>query len=125
MRRLLISAALFAAALPLAAQAETFDPKLEETVRCYDAASVYAQLFVVTGRNDAAAKLNGYASELKGRAYAIGTKDGRSHADVRAEFADNDAAYVHRFFVFGPEGMALSEFGAGEIAACGLSKIVK
>ncbi|HWD26067.1 MAG TPA: hypothetical protein VG387_02785 [Rhizomicrobium sp.] len=125
MRRLPLLALLCVTALPAAAQDTPFDPKLEGVIRCYDAAAVYAQIYVITGKRDAVAKLNGYASELKTRAYAIGDKDGRSRADVRSEFADNDSSYVHRFYIFGPAGMLPSEFGRGEIGACGLNKVLK
>ena len=123
MRRLLLPAVLLTA-LPFAAQAQV-DVRLEETVRCYNAAAVYAQQFVVMGEKPRYAELNGYAAELKGRAYAIGAKYGRSRADVHAEFADNDSNYLRRFYIFGPGGMVLSEFGRGEIDYCGLNKVLR
>ena len=125
MRRLPLFIALCAIALPAAAQDAPFDPKLEEVVRCYDAAAVYAQFYVIVGKPAAVAKLKGYASELKTRAYAIGAKDGRSRGDVRSEFADNDTAYVRRFYLVGPAGLLPTEFGRDEIDHCGLIKVIK
>jgi hypothetical protein len=126
MRRLPLFVLLcVAGAIPAAASAQGFDPKLEETVRCYDAASVYAQFYVVSGKKDAALKMLGYASELKGRAYALGAKDGKSHAAVKAEFADNDPDYVRRFYSFAKRSMAIADFGNGEIADCNLDKALK
>ena len=48
-----------------------------------------------------------------------------SYRDVYAEFGDNDADYVRRFYAFGPRGMALTEFGAGEIEFCHLDRVLK
>jgi hypothetical protein len=123
MRRLLLPVVLLTA-LPFTAQAQV-DVQLEETIRCYDAAAVYAQQFVVAGQKDSFAKLNGYASELKSRAYALGAKHGKSKAEVRSEFADNDSDYVRRFYIIGAGGMAATEFARGEIDHCGLNKVLK
>ena len=124
MRRLPVLVLLCAAASG-ASSAQSFDPKLEETVRCYDAASVYAQFYVVSGKKDAAFRMLGYASELKARAYAIGAKNGKPHAAVKAEFADNDPDYVRRFYSFANRSMMVADFGNGEIADCNLNKVLK
>ncbi|HUO90178.1 MAG TPA: hypothetical protein VMU08_13465 [Rhizomicrobium sp.] len=96
-----------------------------ETVRCYNAAADYAQQFVVSGSNDEAMAMMGYSAELRGKAYALGARIGKSRAAVRADFHDDDAAFVHKFYNFGGGAMTLTDFGNGEVAHCSLDKVLQ
>ena len=55
----------------------------------------------------------------------IGAKNGKPHAAVKAEFADNDPDYVRRFYSFANRSMMVADFGNGEIADCNLNKVLK
>jgi hypothetical protein len=96
-----------------------------DTVRCYNAAAVYAQQFVVANLAAPTAAMIGYRDELRARAYAQGAALGKSKEAVRADFQDNTPAYVRKFFSFQQNRMALAPFGAGEIAHCSLDKVLK
>ena len=122
------SAAVLGAALGMAcgggAQAQDAS-KYQDTVRCYNAAAVYAQQFVVANLQGPMAAMIGYRDELKARAYAQGAALGKSKPAVRADFKDDTPAYVRQFFSFQQNRMALAPFGDAEVAYCGLDKVLK
>jgi hypothetical protein len=125
MRCLPLAGAVLLLALAAGGEAQA-DPATDyrETVRCYNAAANYTQQFVVAGQMDAQSAMAGYAAELRGRAYALGAKIGKSRAAVKADFRDDDTAYLHKFYTFGSGAMALTDFGTGEIAHCNLDKVL-
>jgi hypothetical protein len=96
----------------------------QETVRCYNAAANFAQQYVVAGATAQQDAMMGYSAELRGRAYALGNKLGRSSAAVKADFRDDDSAYLHRFYSFANGTMALTDFGNGEVKYCKLEKVL-
>jgi hypothetical protein len=96
-----------------------------DTVRCYNATANYAQQYVVAGATDEQNALLGYGAELRGRAYALGAKLGKSPAAIRADFRDDDNGYLHQFYGFANGAMTLTAFGNGEIAHCNLDKVLQ
>lgn len=119
---------LFATALPLVLAA--CGPSQEDTaayndaVRCFNASSVYAQFFVVTGQMDSAHKLTDHAKQLRAQAIALGDKIGKDEKAVTGEFKDDDAAYLHQFYIISNGTMVPSGFAASEVLYCNLTPLV-
>ena len=123
MRRLLA-----AIVLPLAVAA--CGPSQEDTaayndaVRCYNASSVYAQFFVITGQPDSAKKLLDYAKGMRSKAITLGNTVGKDEKAVTAEFKDGDQGYLHKFYIISDGAMTPTGFAASEILYCGLTPVV-
>ena len=128
MRSLPLASALLLLALAASGSAQGKDDPAAaygETVRCYNAAANYAQQFVVSGEIGAQTAMLGYAAELRGRAYTLAARLGKSRAAVKADFRDDDSAYLHKFYSFGNGTMTITDFGNGEIAHCNLDKVAQ
>jgi len=96
-----------------------------DAVRCYNASSVYAQLFVITGQAESAGRLMTYAKTTRARAITLGEKAGKDEKAVAAEFKENDEAYLHRFYIISGGSMTPTGFAASEILYCNLTRVVE
>lgn len=116
--------------LPLALAA--CGPSQEDTaayadaVRCYNASSMYSQMFVVAGQRENARRLLDHAKELRGQAIALGDKVGKDEKAVTAEFKNEDTDYVHKFYIVGQDGsLTPSSYAASEVLYCNLTPLLQ
>jgi hypothetical protein len=97
-----------------------------DAVRCYNASSVYSQMFVVAGQTENARRLQDHARELRAQAITLGGKVGKDEKAVTGEFKDEDTGYVHQFYIVGQDGsLTPTGFAAGEILYCSLTPLLQ
>lgn len=97
-----------------------------DAVRCYNASSVYSQMFVVTGQAESARLLLDHAKALRAQALALGEKVGKDEKTVTGEFKNDDAGYLHQFYIIGQGGtMTPTGFAASEVLYCNLTPILQ
>jgi hypothetical protein len=119
---------LAAIALPLllaACDNSAATGEYQDTVRCYNAATAYAQQYVVSGDADSTRKMLGYSYELRAKAITLGATLGKDQAAVAREFKGEDAGYLRKFYLLNQGSMAPSVFGAGEVFYCNLDRAVQ
>lgn len=121
---------LAATALPLVLAA--CGPSQEDTaayndaVRCYNASSVYAQVYVVHGQEENARRLLDHAKGLRAQALALGDKVGKDEKAVTAEFKNDDTGYLHKFYNVDPGGsLTPTSYAASEVLYCNLTPILQ
>ncbi len=96
-----------------------------DTVRCFNASSVYAQSFVVSGQPESASKLLTYAKTLRAKAITLGAKIGKDEKTVTGEFKDDDTGYLHHFYIMSNGALTPSGFAANEVLYCDLTTLLQ
>ncbi|MBL6853281.1 MAG: hypothetical protein ISS15_12450 [Alphaproteobacteria bacterium] len=97
-----------------------------DAVRCYNASSMYSQMFLVTGEQESTRRLLDHAKALRSQAIALGDKIGKDEKAVTAEFKNDDTGYLHRFYIVGGGGsLTPTGFAASEVLYCNLTPLLQ
>ena len=97
-----------------------------DAVRCYNASSVYSQMFVLDGQAENARRLLDHAKALRAQALALGEKVGKDEKTVTGEFKNDDAGYLRQFYIIGQGGtLTPTGFAASEVLYCDLTPILQ